>query len=338
LNNIGMRFIHPALAADHTAALQSNEPKRLAVAHNILFEQRVSPDRVQIAEDAAVVRGAENNIGTALEAHYRSRITAGGAKDHPTFSDLNAAAAYHPISEHEYLMRVENLTWEIDRVRPSTRNDVAGAERTRIQAAFEAVGKGISTRETDAIVNDFLEIWNSSYRDYRPMFAGFEAEIGSDAARPDWPVRLRDRLGLAHYEPNGSPLVVCIMRYRIAEVIKFAQQSVDPVKNIFLSPTVLDCGNWEYFFPAPKNCQGGRALYLGRVSDYANFFSELLHFRIDYERKHVFKIGVLNEPVTDCSLNCMRNSHLDAVQLAFDEYDFGLPMPDACHLRCPSRS
>jgi len=100
---------------------------------------------------------------------------------------------------------------------------------------------------------------------------------------------------------------------------------------------VLDYGNSEYFFPAPKDCLGGRAVYLRRVSDSDHFFAELLHFRIDYQFKHIFKVGVLNKPVSECTINCMRNSHLDEVKMTFDKYDFGLSMPDACRPTCPFR-
>ena len=306
------------------------------MAHNILFEERASPHRRQLVEDTAVARHAETDIGTALEVHYKSKITVGDVHEHPTFSNHNDAAAYGPIEKDEWLIRLENLSCEVDRVSPAASNAAAAKENAKTLAAFRAVGNGTSTPETVVIVNNFLRQWNS-YRDFRPMFAGPDAELGADAKLPNWPVRLRDRLGLAHYKPKAEPLIVCLMRYQVAEVIEAADRSLYPVPNRFLSPTALDCGNWPYFYPAPKECVGGRAVYLDRVSDYEHFFAEMLHFRIDYQFKHISKVGILKEPVKGCAINCMRNSHLDALQLAFDQYSFGRAMPETCLPRCPYR-
>jgi hypothetical protein len=331
-----MKFTNPQLSADHDAALRSSEVKRLAVAHNILFEERMSAQRIQLAEDVAVRRGAGNDIGAALEVHYKSKILAGDTRGHPTFSSDNADAAYEPIDEHEYLLRMENLSLEVDRIKPSKSNDVTADDRAKIHAAFQAKQDGNFSPEMKFTLSNFLQQWNAN-RDFRPMFAGLDAELGATALQPDWPVQLRDRLGLAHYNPDKAPMIVCLMRYQVAEVIQAAENARDPVPNRFLSPSVLDCGNWEYFFPAPKDGLGGRAVYLRRVSNSAHFFAEMLHYRIDYQLKHIFKVGVLNKPVSDCTINCMRNSHLGEVQLAFNRLDFGLSMPEACRPKCPFR-
>ena len=115
------------------------------------------------------------------------------------------------------------------------------------------------------------------------------------------------------------------MEYSVREVI--AEASSQGCTQPFAAPTVLDCGPWPWFFPAPKELAYGRAMPLTPMGSDDQLLAEMLHFRLTYRRAHIVKLGLIRRPLGEPNLKELRNHHLLALQLASDRYDFGEEMP-----------
>ncbi|MCI5219847.1 MAG: hypothetical protein D3914_11850 [Candidatus Electrothrix sp. LOE2] len=168
----------------------------------------------------------------------------------------------------------------------------------------------------------FFELWRS-LRDNRPSFAAFYDEVREECDDDDWPHTLRDRLGLGHY--GGSPDVlipVALMRYSVQEVLE--AQKDRKVPTACALPTVLDGGMHEYFFPVPASYPFGATLHLDPPQAEI-LTAEILHFRIEYKRSHLLKLGFITKPhrQKDDVLRESRDLHLTALRIEADQHDFG---------------
>lgn len=177
-----------------------------------------------------------------------------------------------------------------------------------------------------AVIDGFLATWNASnIRDWRPAFAAFKDEVLDDLRRPDWPSRLRDRLGLAHYDCAVVPIPIALMEYSVAEVniaaANFAGASA------FAAPTVFDSGPWPFFFPAPLELSCGRTMALYEVQDDNELLAEILHFRVAYTREHLVRLDEIRTPLNQFDLRGLRNHHLLALHVAAGRDDFGEEIP-----------
>jgi hypothetical protein len=155
------------------------------------------------------------------------------------------------------------------------------------------------------------------------MFATFYDEVQEESDDADWPHALRDRLGLGHYGyAGGSPLPVALMRYSLADV--FSAQASHRLSTGCALPTVLDGGMHEFFFPVPREHPYGATVHLlpGRADTLT---AEIVHCRIDYQRKHLYGLGTITRPhrSTDDQLRDARDLHLLALQVECDRDDFG---------------
>lgn len=206
--------------------------KERASADNIWFEQKVSPDRQQAFEGEAIGAVDPASLKNAHTDYWSDFVRTDGVVPH-TFDEAIVPASLGMIDEAQLIVRIESL------VRPL---DKHGIKFDALQSAFENTDK--------AVIQGFLSTWNgSNVRDWRPTFAAFKDEVISELAKPEWPSRLRDRLGLAHYDCRDGPIPIALMEYTVAEVIEAA--AAKGVKSAFTAPTVLDSGPWPYFFPAP---------------------------------------------------------------------------------------
>ena len=158
-------------------------------------------------------------------------------------------------------------------------------------------------------------------RDWRPCFGAFKDEVRDDLERPDWPARLRDRLGLAHYDCAAGPMPIALMEYSVGEVIAAATDF--GALCAVTAPTVFDSGPWPHFFPAPRKLTCGRAMPLFEVGDDSEMLAELLHFRLSYKRQHIAKVDEITSAPAAYDLRSLRNHHLIALRMASDCYDFG---------------
>ena len=89
-------------------------------------------------------------------------------------------------------------------------------------------------------------------------------------------------------------------------------------------PTVLDGGMHEFFFPVPREHPYGATVHLS--PDLADTLTaELVHCRIDYQRKHLWRLGWIRDPrqLTHEQLRGARDLHLVALQEECGREHFG---------------
>jgi hypothetical protein len=187
-----------------------------------------------------------------------------------------------------------------------------------------------SRAEDNALVDKFLSTWNGK-RDERPAFAAFLDGLRDDAEHADWQHLLRDRLGLAHYQPlPAEPIPVAMMVYSVKEVTAVARADAQPMT----CPTVLDSKPWPYYFPAPMAMPYGRAMALRTDWGDESLQPEILHTKIVYKRRHIKALALIERQWGPKELRDLRNHHLLKIRLALlDEpaaagrMEFGEDMP-----------
>jgi len=274
------------------------------------FEERVSAARLAAFE--AEVRGAEtaNDLRERHVDYFETFVTVTDDLPHsflPEFepADLGSGS----LDEHQAIVRVESL------VRPLGK---WGQPLDDLKRAFDA--------KDEPVLRGFLDIWNTSnIRDHRPAFAAWRDQVLDEIAAPNWPERLRDRMGLAHYSDKRLPIPVALMQYTVREVKAEAADLGAAI--MFAAPTVLDSVPWEYFFPAPATLPYGRAMALMPVDDEKQLLAEMLHTRLTYLPHHIVGLGTIAAPSAPHCLKELRNRHLLAVQVASGRGDFGEEMP-----------
>lgn len=278
-------------------------------ADNIWFEQRVSAAR-QATFEAETSGASDPTALRKAHADYWSEFVRVDTGDIPhTFDAALAPADLGAIDEMQRIIRIEGLD------RPLNKHGIT----------FDRLREAVTNNDT-AVIDGFLRTWNASnIRDGRPAFAAFKDEVADDLARPDWPSRLRDRLGLAHYDCAAGPIPIALMEYSVAEV-KAAAASFAGMP-VFTAPTVFDSGPWPYFFPAPPELCCGRTMALYEVADDKELLAEILHFRMTYERRHLVKLDEILTPPNAFDLKGLRNHHLLALHVAAGRDDFGEEIP-----------
>ncbi len=112
------------------------------------------------------------------------------------------------------------------------------------------------------------------------------------------------------------------MRYSLEDV--FSARVNRGLSAACALPSVLDGGMHEFFFPVPREHPYGATVHLlpGRADILT---AEIVHCRIDYQRKHLYGLGTITRPhrSTDDSLRRARDLHLLALQLECAREDFG---------------
>lgn len=236
-----------------------------------------------------------------------------------TFRAINDLNRLRLIEPSLYLIRVEEATWPCD---------LAGIAVEDLRSHIEQFAKG------DDAAKDFLKglasRWNAK-RDQRPLFATTELEVEDLLDdRSDWAERLRDRLGLGHYDPAyaGKPVEIVLMRYTVQEVL----DSLDNGVGHPAVPTLLDGGLNPFFFPTPFPSEEGEAgadfrghtLNLSPVAGKNEYSMgvEMLHPSIAYQPEHFYRVGVIANFVA-LPLEKARAFHLPWLQLNFGRDDFG---------------
>jgi hypothetical protein len=277
-----------------------------AEADNLWFEERVSAERRRAFEAAATdVR----DPATFKRRHidYFRDFVATDRVPHTFTAEYNPADL-GPIDEDQRIVRLESLTTPLR------------AQSLTLAQLQEAAANGWND-----VIDGFLDEWNRS-RDHRPAFAAFRGEVfGEVTDDAEWANRLRDRLGLAHYDCTKGPEPVALMGYTVREVLRQAARAGPGCT--FTSPTVLDTGPWPYFYPAPAQIRCGRTMSLFQVKDDSELFCEILHVRLTFRRQHIVRLGEITRPVPDFDLKALRNHHLLALQIASGRDDFGEEMP-----------
>ena len=274
------------------------------------FEERVSAAR--LAEFEVVVRSAEtaDDLRKRHIDYFETFVKVTDDLPHsflPEFgpADLGSGG----LDEHQAIVRVESLDRPLGKW---------GQPLDDLKRAFDA--------KDEPVLRGFLDIWNTSnIRDHRPAFAAWRDQVLDEIAAPNWPERLRDRMGLAHYGDTRVSIPVALMQYTVREVK--AEAASLGVSTMFAAPTVLDSGPWEYFFPAPATMPCGRAMALMLVDDEKQLLAEMLHTRLTYLPHHIVALGTITRPAAPHDLKELRNRHLLAVQAASERGDFGEEIP-----------
>src|SRR5665213_115696 len=181
-------------------------------------------------------------------------------------------------------------------------------------------------KNNTAVVDDFLNTWNdSNVRDCRPAFATWRDRVGTELDADDWADRLRDQLGLEHYNCVNGPIPVAMMQYQVREVIDAARTPGS--SHAFTEPTFLDTRPGPYFFPSPRSLPYGRVMSLVQISSDDDLLAEMLHVRLTYQRDHIVRLGTIRRPPAPHDLKELRNHHLLALQIASGRDDFGEEIP-----------
>ena len=160
-----------------------------AMLDNYCFEERASDKRREAFEQYALTAGALEELLRAHSNYWSDFVRVDQDIPH-TFASEFKPADLGALDPAQWIVRVESL------LRPLNKFGITFDE---LNAAF--IGN-----QTDFLDN-FLRTWNNSnIRDWRPTFAVFYDEVADDCDIDEWPHRLRDRLGLAHYSgPDRTP-------------------------------------------------------------------------------------------------------------------------------------
>jgi hypothetical protein len=227
----GMRFADPGLQTALSDWRTQVEAKERAAADNLWFEDRVSATRQQSFEAYAAGAGAADELRRRQTDYWEEHVRVDEEIAH-TFDVALSPADLAPIDEAQTIVRLEDLTRPLSQM---------GAPMS-----LERLKQALANNE-NALVDAFLRVWDqSSVRDWRPCFGAFKDEVRDDLERPNWPARLRDRLGLAHYDCAAGPVPIALMEYSVGEVIAAATDF--GALCAVTAPTVLDSGPWPHFF------------------------------------------------------------------------------------------
>ena len=303
-----MNFSNPDLDSLLDAWATSTDLRERAEAHNIAFEERLNPNRLDALEKS--ISGpcsGYNDLRRYLSDFVTTYVEVAGQHVPLTFLTENSGAGMTKPSPEQKLVRMEDIT------RHLANADLTLADLERSLASTEPAEK--------ASLEAFLDRWNLA-RDNRPRFAAFKDQLLPEFRDADWPHKLRDRLGLADYSAVGGPLVVALMEYTVEEVLTEAERSPD-IAYPFCVPTFLDSGPSSQFFPTPRELPAGAPMALFEIWSDEELIAEVLHSRLTYSWHHIAKLGEITSDGPGTDFRTMRNNHLAALQVAAVREDFG---------------
>ncbi len=250
-----------------------------------------------------------------LQAFYFAVRVQGARRSHVpvTFTASNENALYREgIEPNQKIIRLECLD---DVLRSIGRDrDFAEVEKAVVPA----------TRD-DALIWQVVDQF-ALYRGARPAFIAFKSEVASDLKEADWLNRLRNRLGLGHYDPaDGQRQTFALMEYLVKDVIaEWQPLATRGAERPFAFPTVLDGRASPYFFPSPGNLPSSFAVDLQEPPRAP--IREMLHIRITYQPHHLVRVGELAGPLPPVTLPAVRDAHLERLRQDAARPDFGATM------------
>lgn len=300
-----MRFTNAALDAVLDGWCASNDPKDRACGLNLRDEERLDGPRGAAFEAFAAPSAHDPEaLRRAAIDHYRENVYVFHATPE-TFIDINAAANVGQLSPEQKLVRLEWLSGPLDK---------QGLSFDELDAAFQ---KGDAASR--ALVDGFISQWNTrpDIRRNPVSFAAFEDQLVEELDAVDWADRLRDRLGLAHFDAVAERIPVALMEYEVQEV------ETASFRNPFYAPTTLDGTPYAQFFPTPREMNFGCPMALYVVQSDEDLVAEVLHPRLVYGRQHLKKLGHIETPMASVDFVHMRNNHVYALRLASMRDTFG---------------
>jgi len=304
-----MRFHNARLQAELTSWRSQASVVERSKADNGWFEERVSAARLARFENFVPAPDVSEGLDYRLVDYWKTHVRNGNPLPDTFHPDLEPASLAPGLEPFQPIIRVEDL-----------RTPLANAG-----LSFEELQASLADPQRRPTIENFLSIWNDD-RDTRPVFAAWKDQLYEEIDAEDWPERLRDRLGLAHYDPtDGRDIHVALMEYTVDDVMKDTAALNLPV--VFTAPTVLDCKPWPYFFPSPQELPYGRAMALYHVDDERRLLAEMLHPKLTYRFHHISKLGMVRRRPVTPDLKELRNRHLLALQVASVREDFGEAIP-----------
>lgn len=279
-----------------------------AEAHNIAFEERLDQHRLTKFERSLKTPCTDHiYLRRQLSEFVATFIEVAEPHIPLTFQTQNGGASMGKISPEQKLVRIENITRHLSN---------SGLTLTELADSLASADPAVSAKS-----EIFINQWNLA-RDNRPTFAAFKDQLLAEIGDSEWPHKLRDRLGLAHYGTGGGPLIVALMEYTVYDVRTEARRSPD-IEYPHCIPTFLDAKPSAQFFPAPKNLPAGAPMALFEIWSDEELIAEILHSRLTYHRHHIAKLGEITSDGPMVNIRSMRNNHLAALQLAAVRDDFG---------------
>ncbi|MBS0532417.1 MAG: hypothetical protein JSR72_00030 [Proteobacteria bacterium] len=304
-----MQLSRAELQNDLARLRSSRSAPDRAVGDNFEFEERVCDTR----RDAFEADGpATNQLLTLLADHFRLRVQ-GALRSHipVTFTSINEDAIYRPdIEANQKVVRLECID---DALRKIGRNYTDIEEATR------------PGRRDNGLITQLLDQWQL-YPGARPAFIAFKSEVAADLGAADWLLRLRNRLGLGHYDPApGQRQRFALMEYLVKDVIaEWRPLETRGAQRPFAFPTVLESQGSPHFFPSPHELASGFTVDFGGPGQAS--IREMLHIRITYLPDHLMKVGELVGPLDPFQLGAIRDGHLEQLRRDSGRADFGSPM------------
>lgn len=314
----------PLLQKLMTDLVTSADPLRIAYAHNYLFEERVTAARQEAYEGTMELANADFKSWKDRHVDYLYRkVWVGHGEVPETFEADNGDALLTGLDEDQRVVRVERFDEALA---------VMGTDLPAVEAQRAAFRRGkAKAPDARAFLEELCERWNRQVRRQdRPAFSAFLDDVETEIDAPDWPDRLRNRLGLSHYHVHdpANPIPIALMSYRVAEVL----DSAGPGASSFAVPTVLDGKLNAHFFPAPSGVGYGRTLGLQPDPNCELLVAEVLHWRIDYTPDHLMKVGSITTPIppytSGSAFARLRNGHLFCLRYETDQEEFGEDIPE----------
>jgi hypothetical protein len=299
-----MRFNDEGLSRVLETWASDSDKTSGACGQNLLLEERLEGPRWTAFEALAAAADSPDALRRAATKYYFQRVRIPSSE---TFSPLNRAADMGMPSGEQKIVRVELIGDLLDKT---------GVSYEVLEAAL---AKKNATSE--ALLNWVIDQWNDrpDIRRNPISFGAFKDQLLEELADPDWPHRLRDRLGLAHLDPIAGALPIALMEYRVDEVASGA-----PDHPVFTMPTALDCEPYAQFFPTPRELAFGSPMALYPVYDDAHLVAEVLHPRLRYSRANLARLGRIDVRAPNLEIAGLRENHVWALRLAAEREDFGV--------------
>ena len=292
----------------------SRNAREAAIADNYLFEERAGAARQQVYEGRLTSPLADmSNWRTQHDKHHVvKRIKAGGDHFIPdTFLECNESAQLPSFAKNLVLVRVEDLSYALSK---------STARITYAQLA-DAINR---RKEPDAAatLELFIHDWNAARANW-PMFGSiYHGEVKEDADHADWPHRLRDRLGLDHYQGSAADRIPVALMCYSAQLVLDEAKGDSRINAAFALPTALDGELNHAYFPAPAGHPYGATLNLSEPWQ-AQLGAEILNLRIKYQPGHLLKVGEIVRPTGYRDVRVQRDKHLELLRQETGNSGFG---------------
>lgn len=221
-----------------------------------------------------------------------------------TFRFIDSGSPFLYSDQSLHLIRTEELAFVAR---------LSGMPEDRLRRLARDVVEHGTTAAGFADLDSALRAWTRQIQ-LRPTFAAFWEDLSAlfgntpDQDAEGWADRLRDRLGLAHYDPKArrGPIDILVFRYEVGSLARISELGEDV--RALVPPTVLDGNLSEVFCPSPPGAGTGHTLDLGGAFD--SLRREVLHPASAFGARHLWRIGTIQVPVDLASLADLRSLHL----------------------------